>query len=62
MHRLAVGMTDDPATDLAPDPEIVQQEVFGPVLAALPFETDDAGLQLANDTPYGGRGQAPTAS
>ncbi|PRB71629.1 gamma-aminobutyraldehyde dehydrogenase [Arthrobacter sp. MYb213] len=35
------------------DSEIVQQEVFGPVLVALPFETDDEAIKLANDTPYG---------
>lgn len=33
--------------------EIVQEEVFGPVLTALPFDTDDEGLALANDTRYG---------
>lgn len=33
--------------------EIVQQEVFGPVLTVLPFDSDDEGLSLANDTPYG---------
>jgi betaine-aldehyde dehydrogenase len=33
--------------------EIVQQEVFGPVLTALPFDTDDEGLALANDVPFG---------
>jgi acyl-CoA reductase-like NAD-dependent aldehyde dehydrogenase len=33
--------------------EIVQKEVFGPVLVALPFDSDDEGLALANDTPYG---------
>ena len=33
--------------------EIVQQEVFGPVLVALPFDTDDEGLALANDVPFG---------
>ena len=33
--------------------EIVQQEVFGPVLVVLPFDTDDEAIQLANDTPYG---------
>jgi betaine-aldehyde dehydrogenase len=33
--------------------EIVQAEVFGPVLVVLPFDTDDEGLALANDTPYG---------
>ncbi|MFD0485137.1 aminobutyraldehyde dehydrogenase [Kineococcus sp. GCM10028916] len=35
------------------DSEIVQEEVFGPVLVALPFDTDDEGLALANDTPFG---------
>jgi betaine-aldehyde dehydrogenase len=35
------------------DSEIVQREVFGPVLTALPFDSDDEGLAMANDTPYG---------
>jgi betaine-aldehyde dehydrogenase len=35
------------------DSEIVQQEVFGPVLVCLPFDTDDEAIDLANDTPYG---------
>jgi betaine-aldehyde dehydrogenase len=39
--------------DAAQDSEIVQNEVFGPVLVVLPFETDDEGLALANDTVYG---------
>ena len=39
--------------DAAQDSEIVQQEVFGPVLVVLPFDDDDEGLRLANDTPYG---------
>ncbi|MFJ3638188.1 gamma-aminobutyraldehyde dehydrogenase [Streptomyces sp. NPDC090108] len=39
--------------DAAQDSEIVQCEVFGPVLAVLPFDTDDEGIGLANDTPYG---------
>jgi betaine-aldehyde dehydrogenase len=33
--------------------EIVQDEIFGPVLVVLPFDSDDEGLRLANDTPYG---------
>jgi betaine-aldehyde dehydrogenase len=33
--------------------EAVQQEIFGPVLAVLPFDGDDEGLALAGDTPYG---------
>ncbi|RSS82614.1 gamma-aminobutyraldehyde dehydrogenase [Streptomyces sp. WAC06614] len=40
-------------TDAAQDSEIVQSEIFGPVLVALPFDTDDEALALANDTPYG---------
>ena len=39
--------------DAAQDSEIVQDEVFGPVLVALPFDDDADGLALANDTPYG---------
>ena len=40
-------------TDAAQDSEIVQDEIFGPVLVALPFDSDDEGLDRANDTPYG---------
>jgi betaine-aldehyde dehydrogenase len=39
--------------DAAQDSEIVQSELFGPVLVVLPFDTDDEGIALANDTPYG---------
>ncbi|MCU0296675.1 MAG: aldehyde dehydrogenase family protein, partial [Candidatus Nanopelagicales bacterium] len=40
-------------TDAAQDCEIVQEEVFGPVLVALPFDDDDEAIRLANDTRYG---------
>ncbi|MFI8325396.1 gamma-aminobutyraldehyde dehydrogenase [Streptomyces sp. NPDC085529] len=40
-------------TGAAQDSEVVQSEIFGPVLVALPFDTDDEGIRLANDTPYG---------
>jgi len=40
-------------TDAAQTSEIVQAEVFGPVLVVLPFDSDDEGITLANDTPYG---------
>jgi betaine-aldehyde dehydrogenase len=39
--------------EAAQDSEIVQREVFGPVLAVLPFDTEDEAIALANDTPYG---------
>lgn len=35
------------------DSEIVQDELFGPVLVALPFDNDAEAIALANDTPYG---------
>ncbi|MEU9296631.1 gamma-aminobutyraldehyde dehydrogenase [Streptomyces sp. NPDC048266] len=40
-------------TGAAQDSEVVQSEIFGPVLVALPFDSDDEGIRLANDTPYG---------
>ncbi|MFD7940262.1 gamma-aminobutyraldehyde dehydrogenase [Streptomyces sp. NPDC059755] len=40
-------------TGVPQDSEIVQSEIFGPVLVVLPFDTDEEGLALANDTPYG---------
>ncbi|MGL4743468.1 MAG: aldehyde dehydrogenase family protein, partial [Dermatophilaceae bacterium] len=30
-----------------------RDEVFGPVLAVVPFDSDDEAIMLANDTPYG---------
>ncbi|MEU3882554.1 gamma-aminobutyraldehyde dehydrogenase [Streptomyces californicus] len=39
--------------DAAQGSEVVQSEIFGPVLVVLPFDTDDEGIALANDTPYG---------
>ncbi|WP_433497426.1 aminobutyraldehyde dehydrogenase [Sphaerimonospora sp. CA-214678] len=33
--------------------EIVQGEVFGPVLVAMPFDGEDEAVRLANGTPYG---------
>ncbi|KJY22909.1 MULTISPECIES: gamma-aminobutyraldehyde dehydrogenase [Streptomyces] len=40
-------------TGAAQDSEVVQSEIFGPVLVVLPFDGDDEGIALANDTPYG---------
>ncbi|MEO0819149.1 MAG: aldehyde dehydrogenase family protein [Pseudomonadota bacterium] len=32
---------------------IARQEVFGPVLAILPFDSEEEAVEIANDTPYG---------
>ncbi|MDX2676518.1 aldehyde dehydrogenase [Streptomyces soliscabiei] len=40
-------------TDVAQDSEIVQEEVFGPVLTLQTFTGEEAGVRLANDTRFG---------
>ncbi len=32
---------------------IAREEIFGPVLAILPFDTEEEAIEIANDTPYG---------
>jgi len=52
---LASGAFYEPTliVDAAQASEIVRDEVFGPVLVVLPFDTDEEGIALANDTVYG---------
>jgi aldehyde dehydrogenase (NAD+) len=40
-------------TGVTPHAPIVREEVFGPVVAALTFSTEEEAVELANDTPYG---------
>ncbi|MFB7325639.1 aldehyde dehydrogenase [Streptomyces sp. NPDC056190] len=40
-------------TDVAQDSEIVQEEVFGPVLTLQTFRTEEEAVRLANDTRFG---------
>src|SRR5882757_5736752 len=35
------------------DMTIAREEIFGPVLCILPYETEDEAIKIANDTPYG---------
>ncbi|RWR16436.1 aldehyde dehydrogenase family protein [Microbacterium enclense] len=39
-------------TGLRQDDELVQQEVFGPILAVQAFDDDAEALEMANDVPY----------
>jgi aldehyde dehydrogenase (NAD+) len=57
------GVTDDALgglfikptvlTGVGPESTVVREEIFGPVLSAYTFSTEDEALKLANDTPYG---------
>lgn len=38
---------------LGEDAEIAREEVFGPVLVALPYDDVDDAVRIANDSPYG---------
>ena len=40
-------------TNARNDMRIAQEEIFGPVLTVIPFDTDEDALRLANDVPYG---------
>lgn len=43
--------------DVDPNSELGQEEVFGPVLAVLPYDTIDEAIAIANNSPYGLSGQ-----
>ncbi|MCU0983411.1 MAG: aldehyde dehydrogenase family protein [Acetobacteraceae bacterium] len=64
--RLAAGGTAPPGlpgsgfwlsptllADVSPAMAIAQEEVFGPVLAAMPFDTEEEAIALANATRFG---------
>jgi aldehyde dehydrogenase (NAD+) len=59
--RAALGgrMTEDGLAeptvyvDVTNDMRIARDEIFGPVLVVIPFEDENEGLELANDSPYG---------
>ncbi|WP_046117995.1 aldehyde dehydrogenase [Sinorhizobium sp. PC2] len=39
--------------DVSPDMTLAKEEVFGPILSIIPFETEASALQIANATNYG---------
>ncbi|WP_375385366.1 NAD-dependent succinate-semialdehyde dehydrogenase [uncultured Microbacterium sp.] len=40
-------------TDVQAGSDILREEIFGPVLAIVPFDDEDDAVRLANDTEYG---------
>ncbi len=39
--------------DVKPGMTIEREEIFGPVLSIIPFDTEEEAIRIANDTPYG---------
>jgi aldehyde dehydrogenase (NAD+) len=39
--------------DVRPGMTIERQEIFGPVLTMMPFDSEEEAITIANDTPYG---------
>lgn len=39
--------------DVTNQMSVARNEIFGPVLVMIPFETEDEAIEMANDTPYG---------
>ncbi|KAK4934350.1 hypothetical protein LTR10_024358 [Elasticomyces elasticus] len=39
--------------DVDPESDLAQNEVFGPVLALIPFDTEDEAVKIANGTKFG---------
>lgn len=40
-------------SDVQAGSEILREEIFGPILAIVPFDSEDDAVRLANDTEYG---------
>jgi aldehyde dehydrogenase (NAD+) len=64
--RLVCGGPDRPAglnagyfvpltifADVTPQMTIAQEEIFGPVLVVIPYQTEQEAVEIANGTPYG---------
>jgi acyl-CoA reductase-like NAD-dependent aldehyde dehydrogenase len=73
--RLVVGGTDAPAgfdkgfwvkptlfVDVDNAMTIAQEEIFGPVLAVIPFEDEEDAIRIANDSSYGLAGNVMSGS
>ena len=55
LNDLGAGNFLAPAifVDLTMQSRFLQEEIFGPALPILPFDTEDEAIAMANDSPYG---------
>jgi len=40
-------------SNVSPDMTIAREEIFGPVLSIIPFDTEEEAIEIANDSDYG---------
>lgn len=54
-ERLSEGFYLEPTIYIQEDPKtrLCQEEIFGPVVTLIPFDTEEEALEIANDTEYG---------
>ena len=75
MRHMLVGSTEPPAqfdsgfwvsptlfTDVDNTMTIAREEIFGPVLAVIPYDDEDDAVRIANDSPYGLAGNVMSGS
>ena len=48
--------------DVTNDMTIAREEIFGPVLVMIPYDTEEDAIRMANDTPYGLSGYVQSGS
>ena len=48
-------------TDVNPDATIAQEEIFGPVVAVIPYHTEEEAVAIANNSKYGLNGSVFTS-
>jgi len=53
LDRSGYFMAPTVLADVAPEMVVAQKEVFGPVLAVIPFDTEDEAIEIANGTEFG---------
>ncbi|MFA5707094.1 aldehyde dehydrogenase family protein [Mycolicibacterium sp.] len=58
-EALPVGYYTQPTllADVDPDSQVAQEEIFGPVLTVIPYDTDDQAVAIANNSIYGLSGE-----
>lgn len=62
-ENLSTGYYVEPTllADVDPDSQVAQEEIFGPVLTVIPYDTDDEAIAIANNSIYGLSGEVSSA-